>query len=105
MTIKVVAVFPKGGDASKNDKYVNCVENALGLREWCDKNQAELVVTESKDGKDSGQPLRLTSTQSLFISLHCIQTWQFPPSKFDAAHSGHLGIANKGTTTSMQSEA
>jgi hypothetical protein len=55
MTIKIVAVFPKGGEASKNEKYVNCVENALGLREWCDKNKAELVVTESKDGDDSGE--------------------------------------------------
>ncbi|KAL0033197.1 hypothetical protein WJX79_009035 [Trebouxia sp. C0005] len=53
MTIKIVAVFPKGGEASKNDKYVNCVENALGLREWCEKNKADLVVTESKDGDDS----------------------------------------------------
>ena len=57
MTIKIVAVFPKAGEASKNEKYVNCVENALGLREWCDKNKADLVVTESKDGDDSGEHL------------------------------------------------
>jgi len=63
MTIKIVAVFPKGGEASKNEKYVNCVENALGLREWCDKNKAELVVTESKDGDDSGEHLHQPYTQ------------------------------------------
>lgn len=28
MTLKIVAVLPEGGEASKNDKYVNCVENA-----------------------------------------------------------------------------
>ena len=54
MTFKIVAVFPKGGDAAKNDQYVNCEENALGLRDWCKKNDAELVVTSSKDGSDSG---------------------------------------------------
>ena len=55
MTLKVVAVFPEGGEASKNEKYVNCVENALNLREWAKKNDAELIVTSSKDGSDSGE--------------------------------------------------
>lgn len=55
MTLKIVAVFPEGGEASKNEKYVNCVENALGLRDWCKQNDADLVVTSSKDGSDSGQ--------------------------------------------------
>ncbi len=63
MTIKIVAVFPKGGEASKNDKYVNCVENALGLREWCDKNKADLVVTESKDGDVPGAHLHHSYAQ------------------------------------------
>ncbi len=70
MTIKIVAVFPKGGEASKNEKYVNCVENALGLREWCDKNKAELVVTESKDGDDSGEHLHQPYTQSTLNSQY-----------------------------------
>ena len=52
--MKVVAVFPKGGEAAKNEKYVNCEENALGLRDWAKENKAELVVTSSKDGDDSG---------------------------------------------------
>lgn len=55
MTLKIVAVFPEGGEAAKNEKYVNCVENALGLRDWCKQNDADLVVTSSKDGSDSGQ--------------------------------------------------
>ena len=56
--MKVVAVFPKGGEAAKNDKYVNCEENALGLRDWAKENKAELVVTSSKDGDDSGNACR-----------------------------------------------
>ena len=72
--MKVVAVFPKGGDASKNDKYVNCEENALGLRSWAEKNKAELIVTSSKDGSDSGLTRsHLTILAAAFATLgqHC----------------------------------
>lgn len=81
MTIKVVAVFPKGGDAAKNDKYVNCEENALGLRDWCKKNDAELVVTSSKDGSDSGANLKCLVLCCMFRhfgpsnELVCGQIW------------------------------
>ena len=57
MTLKIVAVFPEGGQAAKNEQYVNCRENALGLRGWCKQNDADLVVTSSKDGSDSGEGL------------------------------------------------
>lgn len=73
--MKVVAVLPEGGKAAKNEKYVNCVENALGLREWCEKNKAELVVTASKDGDDSGW-LKLQMPFSLLKDM-CYLCMQF----------------------------
>lgn len=33
------------------------MENALGLRDWAKENDAELIVTASKDGSDSGVTL------------------------------------------------
>lgn len=58
MTLKIVAVFPEGGEAAKNEKYVNCTENALGLRDWCKQNDADLIVTSSKDGSESGEGMQ-----------------------------------------------
>lgn len=70
MTLKIVAVFPEGGEAAKNEKYVNCVENALGLRDWCKQHDADLVVTSSKDGSDSGQNLDHPTEVSKSVNLH-----------------------------------
>lgn len=67
MTLKIVAVFPEGGDAAKNEKYVNCTENALGLRDWCKQNDADLVVTSSKDGSDSGEGMHRPWAMSTFM--------------------------------------
>ena len=50
---KVVAVFPTGGEASKEPRYVCCVENGLGLPGFL-KGKAELVVTADKEGAGSG---------------------------------------------------
>ena len=51
---KLVAVFPPGGDASKNDDYTCCAENGLGLRELLKDKDFDVFVTADKDGKDSG---------------------------------------------------
>ena len=50
----VIAVLPGGGEAAKNPKYVCCVENALGLGDFCKQRGWELVVTADKEGRDSG---------------------------------------------------
>ena len=82
--MKVVAVFPKGGEAAKNEKYVNCEENALGLRDWAKENKAELVVTSSKDGDDSG-----TSCHPLAVLLFvCVQD-SMPWSMTACCHMAH----------------
>jgi formate dehydrogenase len=51
--IKIVAVLPPGGQAADNPKYVNCVENGLGLREFAKEKGAQVVITDDKEGKDS----------------------------------------------------
>ena len=51
---KVVAVFPTGAEAAKEPRYVNCVENGLGLPEFL-KGRAEFIVTSDKEGKNSGK--------------------------------------------------
>ncbi|KAK9917019.1 hypothetical protein WJX75_000031 [Coccomyxa subellipsoidea] len=50
---KVVAVLPKGDAAAENDKYLNCVENALGLREWLESSGHTVITTADKEGSDS----------------------------------------------------
>ena len=50
---KVVAVLPPGGVAAKEPRYVNCVENKLGLPEFL-KGRADVLVTADKEGADSG---------------------------------------------------
>ena len=52
-TCQVVAVLPPGGDAAKEARYVNCVENKLGLPDFL-KGKADVVVTADKEGEDSG---------------------------------------------------
>ena len=51
---KLVAVFPPGGEASKNPDYTCCAENGLGLRELLKDKDFDVFVTADKEGKDSG---------------------------------------------------
>ncbi|KAK9814529.1 hypothetical protein WJX72_007417 [[Myrmecia] bisecta] len=50
---KVLAVLPKGGEAAKQPDYLDCLENALGLRNWLEKQGVEYVVTADKEGDSS----------------------------------------------------
>ena len=56
---KLLAAFPKGGEASKNPAYTCCVENGLGLRELMAEKGFEVIVTADKDGPDSGDSLSM----------------------------------------------
>ncbi len=51
---KVVAVLPQGGAAAENPKYLNCVENGLGLREWLESSGHTFITTADKEGPESG---------------------------------------------------
>ena len=51
---KIVAVLPKGGPAAKNPKYLNCVENGLGLREWLESLGHTYITTADKEPPNSG---------------------------------------------------
>ncbi|BDA50598.1 Formate dehydrogenase, mitochondrial [Coccomyxa sp. Obi] len=50
---KVVAVLPQGGAAAENPKYLNCVENGLGLRDWLESSDHMFITTADKEGPNS----------------------------------------------------
>lgn len=54
----IVAVLPKGGPAAKNPKYLNCVENGLGLREWLESLGHIYITTADKEPPNSGADRR-----------------------------------------------
>jgi formate dehydrogenase len=48
-------VFYKGNEnAASNPNFVGCVEGALGIREWLESQGHEYIVTDDKEGPDSG---------------------------------------------------
>eukprot|EP00249_Psilotum_nudum_P009115 c21720_g1_i1 orf=398-1558(-) len=48
---KIVGVLYKGGNyAADNPKFLGCVENALGIRDWLESKGHQYVVTSDKDG-------------------------------------------------------
>ncbi|KAL2634931.1 hypothetical protein R1flu_006410 [Riccia fluitans] len=50
---KIVGVLYKGREyAADNPKFLGCVENALGLREWLESLGHQYIVTDDKDGPD-----------------------------------------------------
>ncbi|GAA5913074.1 hypothetical protein JCM5296_001671 [Sporobolomyces johnsonii] len=49
--VKILAILYDGGKhAQEQPKLLGTTENALGLREWCQKNGHEYVVTSDKEG-------------------------------------------------------
>ena len=46
-------MLPPGGGAAKKPRYVNCVENGLGLPEFL-KGREEVVCTADKEGSECG---------------------------------------------------
>ncbi|KAK9917332.1 hypothetical protein WJX75_003190 [Coccomyxa subellipsoidea] len=59
---KIVAVLPKGGPAAKNPKYLNCVENGLGLREWLESLGHIYITTADKEPPNSELDRNLLDT-------------------------------------------
>lgn len=43
--------------AAMNPNFVGCVEGALGIREWLESQGHEYIVTDDKEGLDSGKHL------------------------------------------------
>jgi formate dehydrogenase len=53
---KIVGVFYKAGEyADKNPNFVGCVEGALGIRDWLESKGHHYIVTDDKEGLNSGQ--------------------------------------------------
>ncbi len=51
-----MGVFYKGGEyADKNPNFVGCVEGALGIREWLESKGHHYIVTDDKEGLNSGK--------------------------------------------------
>lgn len=51
----IVGVFYKGNEyASLNPNFVGCVEGALGIREWLESQGHHYIVTDDKEGPNSG---------------------------------------------------
>jgi len=50
-----VGVFYKGNEYAKlNPNFVGCVEGALGIREWLESKGHQYIVTDDKEGSNSG---------------------------------------------------
>jgi len=50
-----VGVFYKGNEYAKlNPNFVGCVEGALGIRDWLESQGHQCIVTDDKEGPDSG---------------------------------------------------
>lgn len=50
-----MAVFPPGGEASKNPAYTCCSENGLGLKDLLKDEDFDVIVTDDKEGQNSGR--------------------------------------------------
>jgi hypothetical protein len=51
---KILAVLYKAGEYAKNPDFLACAENGLGLKEWLKEQGHEYIVTDDKDGDNSG---------------------------------------------------
>lgn len=52
---KIVGVFYKAGEYAKlNPNFVGCVEGALGIRGWLESQGHQYIVTDDKEGPNSG---------------------------------------------------
>lgn len=47
--------YQAGEYADKNPNFVGCVEGALGIRDWLESKGHHYIVTDDKEGLNSGQ--------------------------------------------------
>ena len=51
-----MGVFYKANEyAALNPNFVGCVEGALGIRDWLESQGHQYIVTDDKEGPNSGQ--------------------------------------------------
>jgi hypothetical protein len=53
--MKVVGVFYKAHEFAKDPKFLGCMENALGLREWLVSKGHTFIATDDKEGESCGK--------------------------------------------------
>lgn len=63
---KIVGVFYKANEyASLNPNFVGSLEGALGIRDWLESQGHQYIVTDDKEGLDSGECVCVLHTISL----------------------------------------
>nr|TKW41181.1 LOW QUALITY PROTEIN: hypothetical protein SEVIR_1G297100v2 [Setaria viridis] len=63
-------VFYKGGEyADRNPNFVDCAENALGIRGWLESQGHQYVVTDDKDGPNSELEKHIADGHVLITTL------------------------------------
>lgn len=60
-------MFYKGNEYASNPNFVGCVERALGIREWLESQGHQYIVTDDKEGPDSGY-IYLANLIQLYIT-------------------------------------
>eukprot|EP00271_Cylindrocystis_brebissonii_P016379 TRINITY_DN39880_c0_g1_i1.p1 TRINITY_DN39880_c0_g1~~TRINITY_DN39880_c0_g1_i1.p1 ORF type:complete len:439 (-),score=84.63 TRINITY_DN39880_c0_g1_i1:23-1339(-) len=69
---KILACLYKAGKYADNPKFLGCMENALGLKEWLEKKGHTFVVTDDKEGPDCAFEREL-------VDAHIVITTPFHP--------------------------
>jgi hypothetical protein len=65
--MKVVGVFYKAHEYAKDPKFLGCMENALGLREWLVSKGHTFIATDDKEGENCGKSQIAFAPISFFI--------------------------------------
>jgi hypothetical protein len=65
--MKVVGVFYKAHEFAKDPKFLGCMENALGLREWLVSKGHTFIATDDKEGESCGKSQIAFAPLSFFI--------------------------------------
>lgn len=68
-----MGVFYKANEyAALNPNFVGCVEGALGIRDWLESQGHQYIVTDDKEGPNSGQYIVIS-----YISYMKPTNWKF----------------------------
>lgn len=71
-----MGVFYKANEYAKlNPNFVGCVEGALGIRDWLESQGHHYIVTDDKEGPDSGLYHIISDLKKLgsFLLKHIIK--------------------------------
>jgi hypothetical protein len=68
---KIVGVFYKANEyASLNPNFVGSLEGALGIRDWLESQGHQYIVTDDKEGLDSGECVCVCFAHCFVVCAH-----------------------------------